>query len=156
MSTHMFLWRMGENYPTIITKYSTLTIPLGSHESFLPMDDDQISQGCHVDVQRCWLYNVWQMMNTCVKHALWMHIQVFGCIMSDGWWLNESRMSWIHAWLLAAWCQMDCDQMCQRCPGDACSGCLMDNAMLIHAQVLFHNVQWMMTKHIRYAMLIHA
>ena len=25
---HMFLWRTGENYPIIITKYSSLTIPL--------------------------------------------------------------------------------------------------------------------------------
>ena len=25
MSTHMFLWRIGENYPIIITKYSSLT-----------------------------------------------------------------------------------------------------------------------------------
>ena len=29
MSTHnMFLWRTGENYPRIITKYSFLTIPV--------------------------------------------------------------------------------------------------------------------------------
>ena len=30
MSTHnlCFLWRTGENYPRIISKYSTLTIPL--------------------------------------------------------------------------------------------------------------------------------
>ena len=26
-SKHKFLWRTGENYPTIITKYSSLTIP---------------------------------------------------------------------------------------------------------------------------------
>ena len=25
---HMFLWRTGENYPIIITKYSSLTIPM--------------------------------------------------------------------------------------------------------------------------------
>ena len=29
---HMFLWRTGENYPRIITKYSSLTIPLGKKD----------------------------------------------------------------------------------------------------------------------------
>ena len=28
---HMFLWRTGENYPIIITKYSSLTIPLDTY-----------------------------------------------------------------------------------------------------------------------------
>ena len=27
-TNNMFLWRIGENYPIIITKYSSLTIPL--------------------------------------------------------------------------------------------------------------------------------